>query len=79
MHLNISMREFVMLAGTLSAKGIEASCTIRVVKVSIPNLEIWEYVKAEVVDAPPSLPDGNYELSFEGRRMRATKSEGVWL
>jgi hypothetical protein len=32
-----------------------------------PQLEICEYVLAEVADTPSALPDGQYELRFEGR------------
>jgi len=48
------------------------------VKVSVPKLDIWEYVKAEVFEAPEELPHGSYEMNFEGRKVRAKKSFDGW-
>jgi hypothetical protein len=77
--LNPSIRESVTLAGTLKGQNMELPCTIEAVKVSLPKLDIWEYVKADVAEAPSTLPDGEYELFFEGRRMKAMKRAGCWV
>ena len=53
---------------------MERPCTLRVVRVSIPILDIWEYVSAEIEDAPTGLPDGDYEVVFERRRFKARKN-----
>jgi hypothetical protein len=76
--MNPSIREFVTLAGILKGQNMELPCTVSAAKVSIPNLDIWEYVSAEVADAPSALPDGRYELQFEGRRMNTMKHGGRW-
>ena len=44
--------------------GSNVSNTVRVVKVSLPNLEIWEYVRADITKAPADLPLGAYDVSF---------------
>jgi hypothetical protein len=36
---------------------------VKAVNVSPLHLDIWEYVKADVADAPQELPDGCYELA----------------
>ena len=64
----------VKLQGTLKGMGRNSPCLVRAVTVSIPNLDIWEYVRAEVFQAPEELPHGKYELNFEGRRAKAEKS-----
>ena len=33
-------------------------------KVAIPRLRTWEYVKADIAEASPELPDGHYRLTF---------------
>jgi len=48
------------------------------VKVSVPKLDIWEYVKAEVFEAPEELPHGSYEMNFEGGKVRVRKSFDGW-
>ena len=40
---------------------------VRAMKVAIPELNVTEYVRADVALAPPHLPDGDYELHFENR------------
>jgi len=56
----------------------EAHCTVRAVKVSLTNLDDWEYVSADVVQAPHELPTGDYEVLFEGRRLKVHKTERGW-
>ena len=49
------------------------------VTVTLPQLNIWEYVKCDIHLAPKNLPDGSYEVIFEGRTMQAKKLDGDWL
>jgi hypothetical protein len=51
---------------------------VRAVKVSIPRLDVSEYVKAEIAEAPTHLPEGHYELTFAGRKMKANRVAGDW-
>jgi hypothetical protein len=60
-----SNRETVMLAGRLSGMGNQAECTVSAVKVSLPRLNTWEYVKCDIHLAPESLPDGQYLFSCD--------------
>lgn len=41
-------------------------------------LDVWEYVSTEILQAPNDLPDGAYEVSFEGRKMKVKKVAGIW-
>ncbi len=59
--------------------GHQAACTVSAIKVSLPQLNIWEYVKCSIQHAPDDLPDGQYEVSFDGREMRLKKLDGGWL
>ena len=70
-----------MIAGRLKGMGYEAEagCTVNAVKVTLPQLNIWEYVKCDIHLAPKNLPDGSYEVIFEGRTMQAKKLDGDWL
>jgi hypothetical protein len=77
--LTTSHRETVMMAGRLKGMGCEAGCTVSAVKVSLPQLKIWEYVRCDIHLAPEHLPNGSYEVSFEGRTMRVKKLDGYWL
>jgi hypothetical protein len=42
--LSNSIREAILLDGVLRGMHLEARCKIRAVKVSLPKLDIWEYV-----------------------------------
>jgi hypothetical protein len=74
-----SNRETVKLAGRLSGMGNEAECTVSALKVSLPRLNTWEYVKCDIHLAPESLPDGQYRVTFEGRTMQVKKQDGDWV
>lgn len=76
--LNPSYRETVLLSGNLAGQKYEGPCVVRAIKVSIPRLDICEYVGAEVAEASSELPDGPYQLTFAGRRMRAFNIAGDW-
>jgi hypothetical protein len=77
--LNPSIRESVLVLGILhhEAEG-KTSCVVRAIKVSIPRLDVFEYVKAEIAEAPAHLPEGRYELTFEGRKMKVNKVAEDW-
>jgi hypothetical protein len=77
-QVSVSVREAVLVEGMLRGMNLEARCVVRAVKVSLPKLDDWEYVAAEVVQAPNDLPLGAYEVSFEGRKVKVHKSERGW-
>jgi len=74
-----SHRETVILKGQLEGMGVLAECTVSAVKVSLPLLNIWEYVRCSIHKAPGSLPDGHYQVTFAGRTMDVKKLGGDWL
>jgi hypothetical protein len=67
------------MSGRLSGMGREASCTVSAIKVSLPQLDITEFVKCDILLAPQDLPDGPYRVTFDGRTMRIKKLDGYWL
>jgi hypothetical protein len=77
-QVSVSFREAVLVKGVLRGMNLEAQCVVRAVKVSLPKLEVWEYVAADVVQAPNDLPSGAYEVSFEGRKVKVHKNARGW-
>jgi hypothetical protein len=75
---NISIRESVLVPGTVGSSEGSATCTVKATKITIPRLDVWEYVSAEVFQAPAELPDGAYEVIFDGRKMKVEKVAGSW-
>ena len=75
----VSIREAVLLEGILNGMNREAPCTVRAVKVSLPKLDIYEYVRADIAQAPSDLPFGSYEVTFEGRTMKVNKTSQGWI
>ena len=74
----MSIREAVLVSGTLRGMNHQVPCMVRAVKVSVMKLDIWEYVSADIAQAPSNLPDGAYDVSFEGRTMKVKKIAGNW-
>jgi hypothetical protein len=68
--VSYSIRKVILLDGVLRGMDLQAHCKIRAVKVCLPKLDIWEYVAADVVQAPNDLPAGAYEVTFEGRKVK---------
>ena len=77
--MTTSYRETVMMAGRLKGMGREAECTVSAVKVSLPQLNIWEYVRCDIHLAPENLPDGRYAVTFEGKTMEVKLLYGLWF
>jgi hypothetical protein len=77
--MTTSHREIVMMTGRLKGMGREAECTVSAVKVSPPHLNIPEYVKCDIHLAPENLPDGRYEVTFEGKTMEVKLLYGLWF
>ena len=77
-QVSISVRETVLVPGVLRGMGLEARCVLRAVKVSLLKLDVWEYVAADVVQAPNDLPAGPYEVTFGGRRAKVHKTARGW-
>jgi len=76
--VSFSVREAVLVPGVLRGMNTEAQCIVRAVKVSLPKLDVWEYVKADITQSPADLPLGAYEVSFEDRKMRVIKTVQGW-
>jgi hypothetical protein len=74
-QVSVSVREAVLLEGMLRGMNLEVRCVVRAVKVSLPKLDDWEYVAADVVQAPNDLSPCSYEVSFKGRKVKVHKSE----
>lgn len=74
-----SHREIVMVQGQLSGMGCKASCVVSAVKVSLPGTSLSEFAKCNIHHAPDELPDGQYQVTFEGRTAQVKKQNGNWL
>jgi hypothetical protein len=77
--MTTSHRETVMMTGRLKGMGRQVGCTVSAVKVSLPELDIWEYVKCDIHLAPDDLPDGPYQVTFQGRTMEVKLLDGFWV
>ena len=73
-----SIVENVLVSGTLTRSGAVARCIVRARKVSNEKLNVTEYVRADVAVAPPNMPDGDYEMHFDGRSVKVKKAAGYW-
>jgi len=73
-----SHRQSVMLRGELKGMGQEIRCTVSAVKVSLPGTDMFEYARLGIHNVP-ELPDGPYEVTYEGRTSPLRRYQGAWL
>lgn len=78
-ELEESTRENVLIPGKLiTDSGALADCLVRGIRVTIPKLNLTEYIQADVALTSPHLANGDYELHFDGRVMKVKNSAGHW-
>jgi hypothetical protein len=68
-----------MLAGRLRGMGREAECTLSAEKVSLPGTNMYEYAKLTILGEPKDLPDGQYEVTYDGRTQKVQRKFGAWI
>jgi len=73
------MRAVVLIQGTLRGMGRQSICEMLAMKDSAANGTQSAYVLCNVLTAAPDLPDGEYTVEFEGRKVRAKREGGLWL
>ena len=72
-------RESVTLPGSLRGLGRAATCTIIAEKVSLPGTNLYEYARLLISDEPKDLPDGRYNLVYEGGTVPLQLHRGAWV
>lgn len=74
-----SNRENVTLPGRLVGMNRETDCSVRVVKVSLPGTDEYNYIRPIIHDVPSDLPDGLYSITFGGKTERVRRQYGAWI
>ena len=74
----------VLLSASLRGANGQAQCDVLVRKTanmpnSVSKVGAPAYSNCSIVSAPADLPDGEYDVRFEGHFVTATKEYGVWL
>jgi hypothetical protein len=67
----------VLRRGVLQGMQLEGTCDV-VVRMRETRSEP-QFTEGFVLNAPPSLPDGEYLVHFECQTMHARKDHGRWL
>ncbi len=73
------MRAVVLIQGTLRGMGRESICEMLAMKDRAANGTQPVYSLCSVLTAAPDLPDGDYIVEFDGRKVRARRQGGLWL
>jgi len=74
-----SKRESITLPGHLVGMGHDVNCKVRVVKVSLPGTDVYNYIRPVIHDVPSDLPDGLYSITFGGKTERVQRQYGAWI
>lgn len=68
--------EVVRIPGILSAKGIVAACIVETWNERSSTGHV--FTRCRIVNDPPHLPDGPYEVEFAGHKVPTRKTSGKW-
>jgi hypothetical protein len=59
--------------------GDRSECTVGAIKVALPGTALFEYARFSIHHEPSGLPDGDYEVAFEGKVVALRKQGFAWL
>jgi hypothetical protein len=68
----------IVVDGRLKGMGRDIPCKVSGIRVSAAQMTVFEMTDIGIVNPPQDLPDGIYELDYEGSGERFTKHEDVW-
>ncbi|MFP5228365.1 MAG: hypothetical protein ACLGXA_12135 [Acidobacteriota bacterium] len=72
------MRSVVLIHGLLDGMGRQEPCEMLALRdCTAPNQVV--YSSCSVIEAPLSLPDGDYTVTFGSYTVPAHKQSGLWL
>jgi hypothetical protein len=74
----MAMVQRIVVDGRLKGMGRDIPCKVSGIRVSGADTTVFEMTELGIVDPPEDLPDGIYELEYQGSAERFTKHEGVW-
>jgi hypothetical protein len=74
-----STKERVSFAGILRGEGHEEPCTVSALKVTLPGDGVSAYARYSVSNVSQPLPEGEYQLSVNGRSFALRHRGGKWL
>jgi hypothetical protein len=74
----------MLLQGNLKGFGVEAKCEVLARKLAIdaigmPLQRPYVYTDCSVIGAPAGLPDGEYNVYFDGHSFAAKSQRGHWF
>jgi len=67
----------VLLRAILKVMGRDVACEVLSRRLGIEPSPVFS--DCSLIGAPDDLPDGDYEIEFEGIRATATKLRGLWI
>ena len=73
------MRSVVLLHALVEGMGRKEGCELLAIRESLLEPNRIVFSRCSVIEAPPSLPDGDYMVSFKGYTVPAQKQAGLWL
>jgi hypothetical protein len=80
----MGMGTLTLLEGNLRGLGVEAKCEVLARKLAIdaigmPLQRPYIYADCSVIGAPAGLPDGEYNVYFDGHSFAAKSQRGHWF
>jgi hypothetical protein len=74
-----STRKSVSFPGVLTGQGLQATCTVSAVEVTLGGTGESAYTDHSIGNVSKLLPDGDYELLANGEKSQIRLKDGSWL
>jgi hypothetical protein len=68
----------IVVNGRLKGMDRDIPCKVSGFQTNSPDDTVFAMTDLSLVDPPQDLPDGIYELDYEGSGERFTKHDGLW-
>ena len=68
----------IVVNGRLKGMNRDIPCKVSGIQTNIPGDTVFAMADLALIDPPEDLPDGIYELDYEGSAERFTKHNGLW-
>lgn len=74
-----SIKESVELSARLRGMGRDLVCSVTAIKETLLGTNLYEYTRPMIFGLCEDMPNGRYQLEFDGRVIPLRRHDRAWL